>query len=78
MPFHDLIFSQLDSILATDEPSAFLQDLVQGLVTALGGEPGEWSVIKAYLKDKLPSLRTNSCLLSLASPISINFNGDDG
>jgi hypothetical protein len=64
--------------LATDEPSAFLQDLVKALVTALGGEPGEWSAIKAQLKDKLPSMRTNSCLLSLASPVSINFNGDDG
>jgi hypothetical protein len=64
--------------LATDEPSAFLQDLVQGLVTALGGDFGEWSVIKSYLKDNMPSLRTNSCLLSLASPISINLNGDDG
>jgi hypothetical protein len=63
--------------LATDEPSAFLLNLVQGLVTAFGAELGEWSALKASLKSFLPSMQKTHVLLSSAT-LSIDFNGDDG
>ena len=69
---------QLEAILATEEPSAFLLSLVQGLVSAFGGEPGEWSVLKESLKVFLLSMLSSASAPSPVSLISVDFNGDDG
>ena len=70
--------SQLDAILGTDEPSAFLLQLVQGLVNAFGAEIGEWSVLKTSLKTFFPSMHTSSSFLTRESLVSVDFNGDYG
>jgi hypothetical protein len=64
--------------LVTDDPSAFLLQLVQGLVTAYGGELGDWSVLKASFKGTLPLIKANDSLLAPVSLTSIDFYEDDG
>jgi hypothetical protein len=69
---------QLDSILATDEPSPFLLQLMQGVATALGGESGDWNALKASLKVVFPSIHTSTGPPSSVPLISINSEEDDG
>ena len=69
---------QLEAILATEEPSAFLLSLVQGLISAFGGELGEWSVMKESLKAFFLLMHSSASVPSPVSLISIDFNGDDG
>ena len=69
---------QLDSILATDEPSPFLLQLMQGVATALGGELGDWNALKASLKVVFPSIHTSTGPPSSVPLISINSEEDDG
>lgn len=51
---------------------------MQGLVTALGGELGEWNVLKESFKRVFPSMRTGYSLLKTTSGVPIDFNADDG
>jgi hypothetical protein len=51
---------------------------MQGLVTALGGEVGEWSLVKESFKKVFPSMHTSSSILSKSSGVAIDFNADDG
>jgi hypothetical protein len=51
---------------------------MQGLVTALGGEVGEWILLKETFKKVFPSMHTSSSPVSKTSGVAIDFNADDG
>jgi hypothetical protein len=74
-----LIFhSQLEAMLAIEEPSPYVLQLMQGLVSAFDREVGGWSAIKETLRTLFLSIRAGCSLPSLAPIHSVDFNGDDG
>ena len=51
---------------------------MQGVVATLGGELGDWTVLKASLKVVFPSIHASTGPPSSVPLISIDSKGDDG